>query len=118
MKKKIKLYKKIQKIKKKIIQLIFNKYNYIIGKKNILSINYIKVAKNFSYIYIYINFINQKKTKIIKKIIKNLQKWDINIKKKINIKLSSKILFKYDKFNIKINKLFKKIQLANKISNL
>ncbi len=117
MKKKIKLHKKIKKIKKKIIQIVLNKYNYTIGKKNILNINYIKITKNFSYIYIYINFINKKKQNI-KKTIKYLQKWDKYIKKKTNIKLPSKILFKYDKFNIKTSKLLKKIELANKISNL
>ncbi len=118
MKKKIKLNKIIKKIKKKIIWFIFTKYNFLIGKKNILNINHIKITKNFSYIYIYINFINQKNKNIIYKIIKYLQKSEKNIKKKINIKLSSKILFKYDKFNVKKNKLFEKIKLANKISNI
>ncbi len=118
MKTKIKFYKTINKIKKKIIQIIFKKYNFIIGKKNILNINHIKITKDFSYIYIYINFLNQKKKNIINNIIKYLQKSEWYIKKKINIKLSSKIYFKYDKFNIKKNQLLKKIKLATQISNI
>ncbi len=118
MKIKIKYKKNIKKIKTKITQIIFEKYNFIIGKKNILSINYIKLTKNFSHIYIYIDFINQKNINIIKNIIKYLQKSEKNIKKelkkKTNIRYLSKIFFKHDKFNIKKHKLLKKITLANK----
>ncbi len=118
MKKKIKFCKIINRIKQKIIQIIFEKYNFIIGKKNILNISHIQITKDLSYICIYINFINQKNKNIINNIIKYLQKSEWYIKKKINIKLSSKINFKYDKFNIKKNKLLKKIKLANQISNI
>ncbi len=119
---KIKYKKKIKKIKKKITEIIFKKYNYIIGKNNILNINYIKLTKNFSYIYVYVYFLNQKNIIIINNIIKYLQKSENYIKKelkkKINIKLISKIIFKYDKFNYIKNKLLKKIKLANKYINI
>ncbi len=121
MKIKIKNNKIKKKIRKKIIQIIIQKYNPIIGKKNILNINHIEITKNFSYIYIYINFINQKKYTIINSIIKYLQKSEKYIihilKKNIYIKSISKIIFKYDNFNKKKNKILKKIDLAKKISN-
>ncbi len=122
MKNNIKYNKISTVIKKKIIQIIIKKYNPIIGKKNILNINHIKITKNFSYIYIYIIFINKNKNIIIDNIINFLQKSEkyilYKIKKKINIKLIPKILFKYDNFNTKKNKILKKINLAKKISNL
>ncbi len=109
-------------IKKYIIQIIIKKYNPIIGKKNILNINHIKITKNFSYIYIYFFFINKKKNIVINNIINFLQKSEKYIiyilKKKTNIKSISKILFKYDNYNIKKNKILKKINLAKKISNI
>ncbi len=114
----IKYKKNIKKIKKKITQIIFKKYNFIIGKNNILNINYIKLTKNFSYIYVYVDFINQKNINTTNNIIKYLQKLEKKIKKelikKTNIRYISKIIFKHDKFNIKKYKLLKKIKIANK----
>ncbi len=114
----LKKKKFLKEIKKKIINIILTKYNHIIGKKNIIDITYINISKNFNKIYIYINFINQKKKKIIKKNIFILQNSEINIikilKKKMYLKYIPKIYFIYDKFNKKKNHLLNKIEKANK----
>ncbi len=106
-----------KKIKKKITQIII-KYNYIIGKKNIICINYLYISKNYSYIKIYINFLNIKNINIInnkKNKLQKLEKYIKNIIIKIKyFKYIKKIYFIYDNFIYKTNNLFKKIKNINK----
>ncbi len=113
MKKNIKFNKIINEIKKNIIKIILNKYKNIYYKKYIMSISYLYIPKDISYIHIYVNFININNENKIKKNINILQKnskYISNIlKKKINIKYIPKIHFKYDNFIKKVNNLFNKI---------
>ncbi len=110
----IKFNKICKEIKKNIINIIINNYNYIIGKKYIINISHIYIHKDISYIKIYINFTNinniykiKKKINILKKNIRNIIKI---LKKKIYLKYIPKIYFKYDIFLNKINNLFNKIK--------
>ncbi len=117
MNKKIKYNKINKEIQKQITKIIILKFKYLIKKKDIININYIYLSKDFSYINIYINFIKEKKIKIINNYINEFKKNYIYIikelKKKIYIKHIPKINFKYDTFLNKINNLYKKISKAN-----
>ncbi len=111
MNKLIKNRKIIKEIKKNIIKIIINKFNHILGKKNIINITYLNLSKNFAFVDIYINFINSQNNQFNINKIKILQKYEFYIrtllKKNIYIKYIPKIYFKYDEFYTKKKNIFK-----------
>ncbi len=116
--KEIILNKLKQKIKKKISEIFLFKLNFIFKKKELIHLSHIYISKNFKFINIYINFINQKNKNIIKHNIKQIQKYENFIKKKIKetskIRYIPKIYFLYDTFNERKNNIINLIKKANK----